>query len=978
MQLKKRTPMWLSLSLAILTLSSAQNVFAQTDSTPSASDEKEAEKKDTLGTVVVTGSRIPRIGFVTPTPVTSISKEDIRASGAVTIGDLLNDSPQLGSTFSLGNSARFIGTVGLNLLDLRRLGTDRTLVLVNGRRHVGASSGSTSVDVNTIPVEWIERVDIITGGASAVYGADAVSGVVNFILKESFEGFEVRAQTGKADDSNFTRSFGSMTAGSDFADSRGSIGISLEVSNQSLLDRTDREATRTQYTGIGIPGGPSSNVLLTPNGGGYALSSAGNFTVAGRRYIFDNGNFRLQRLGGDVAGTPTRDDVRQRCAGPNCDYLDTGAVALLQPDSDRFSFNTAANFQLNDAHKAYFEGKYVKTENQSFGQPAFDNGARAVRIFKDNAYLPTELVSLMTANNLSFITVSRFNVDAGRRGEEVTRETARGVMGITGDFADVWTYDASFNYGALTESRANVNNRINARYYASIDAVRNPAGQIVCRATIDPLATIPTNLSNATRVPVPDFARTGCVPTSILGNGAINPAAAAFFNARSLSATDITQLVGSASVTTSELAEWYAGYIGFSAGIEHRKETSSQKTDALSAAGLTFLNAIPNQNGEYDVNEAFAEFSVPVLTDAPFAQSVIVDAALRYADYNTVGGTLSNKLGIDWTFNDQLRARATYAKALRAPNIGELFDPQIENFFAINDPCSAQNLGNAPNVELRRANCTTVAGAGFVSRDTATRRGVSGGNPNLKEETGKTYTLGFVYNPSFVDSLSLSVDYWNIEITDVIGSVSGQQTADRCVDGANTNNEFCRSLTRDPVTREIIFVQAVTQNLQKREAQGIDLEVGYKFDLYDRPFTTRFISTYLRRNRLFAFQNEPGVLEENRGVLGDPKWLANLSLGYQVADFNLSWETRYVGDQKRVSTESFRSNPLQQDPIFTGDALYTDLQVKWIPSAEYSVYLGIDNAFNQPLPVALFGDGGGSAIFENLGRQYYLGATYKF
>lgn len=976
MQLQKRTPLWLSLSLAFFALSAGQSALAQGAAKADEAKASDAEEEE-LEQVVVTGSRIPRIGFVAPTPVTSITKDDIKKSGAVTIGDLLNELPALGSTFSLSNSSRFIGTVGLNLLDLRRLGSARTLVLVNGRRHVGSSAGSTSVDVNTIPVEWIERVDVITGGASAIYGADAVSGVVNFILKKSFEGSEVRAQTGKADDSKFQRSFASFTTGADFADDRGSVGISMELSTQNLLERTDREATRTQYSLLGNPSGPP-DTILTENAGSYALTNGGVFSLGGVRYVFDNGNFRTQNLGG-APGTATRDDIRQRCAGSNCDYLDTGAVAGLQPASDRFSFNMASNFKMTDSDELYFEGKFVRTNNEFFGQPAFDNGARAVRIFKDNAYLPAPLVALMTTNNVQFITVSRFNVDAGRRGEDVDRNLARGVLGITGDFAEKWTYDASFVYGELNEARKNVNNRINARYYASIDAVRNASGQIVCRTTVDPTATIPINTSNATRVIVPDFARNGCVPTSILGNGAVNPAAAAWFNSTALSTSSLSQLVASASVTTSDLLELPAGGLGFSAGLEHRKEKSSQDTDALSAAGLTFLNAIPNQVGEYDVNEAFVEFSAPLLSGAPFADSLILDAATRYADYSTIGSTLSSKLGLDWTINEQLRIRTTYARAVRAPNIGELFDPQTENFFAINDPCSSQNLRNAPNPALRAANCVALGvPAGFISRDTATRRGLSGGNPDLAEESGTTYTLGFIYNPSFIENLSVSVDAWDITIDDVISSVTGQQTADRCVDGQSTSNEFCNRLTRDAVTREIVFVRAVSQNLQKLEASGIDVEFGYRMELFGNPFKARVVTTFLDKNRSFPFQNEPATFVENRGVIGDPKWLGNINLDYSIGKFDLSWETRYVDDQKRVTQESFRANPNQQSPIYTGDAIYTDLQLNYNFMEGLKGYIGIDNVFAEPLPVGLFGDTNGGAIFDNLGRQYYGGVTYKF
>lgn len=932
----------------------------------SGDDDQEAQA---LEQITVTGSRIPREGFITPTPITVLNAEDIRATGAVTIGDLLNELPQLGSTFSLSNSSRFIGTVGLGLLDLRRLGSVRTLVLVNGRRHVGANAGTSSVDVNTIPVEWIDRVEVITGGASAVYGADAISGVVNFILKRSFDGYGVRAQTGISDEGSFNRSFASLTAGQNFAEGRGSAGISLEASSQDRLRYQDRAFSRISYRSILNPNAPPGR-LIAPNAGLFSFSEGGVFSVPGLgRFIFDpDGSFRPQNLG-------TFFDAQGNCQ--DCDYLDLNRVADLQPGFDRVSFNTNVNFDLSPEHQLFFEGKYARTESSFFGQPVFSSPA-AYRIARDNAYVSPQLGAFMDANNVSLLNIARFDVDAGQRGEDVTRETTRAVLGLEGVLFRDWTYEISANYGRTSESRSNLNNRINERFFASIDAVLDENGNPVCRSVLDP-----TSINTHTGQVVSEFARVGCVPTSIFGAGAVSPDAAAWFNTTSNSSTVLTQQVLSASIGHGELFTLPAGPVGFAGGVEYRKEKSQQNTDALAAAGLTFLNAIPSRGGSYDVNELYAEFTVPLLGDLPGIQNLTLDLAGRYSDYSTIGSTSTWRGGLDWTVFDDLRFRATASKAIRAPNIAELFNPQSENFFSIQDPCSAPNVPNAPDPAVRRANCTALGvPEDFVSTMAATRRGLSGGNPDLDPEAAKTYTLGFVYTPSWAPDLGVSVDWWDIEITDAISSISGQVTANRCVDApGGINNEFCERVRRDAATFEIDFVTAISQNLQKLQAQGIDLEVAYRFDLFGGDLNARAISTFLRKRRTFAFQNDPDEFTENRGVLGDPRRLVNLSLGYTFGPASVSWQTRFIDDMLRVSNESFRSNPDQQYPIRTGSVTYTDLQTRYRFSGMargLEAYLGIDNVFDKNPPYALFGDGEGSALFDNIGRYYYVGLNYTF
>ncbi len=946
-----------------------------------------------LDKVTVTGSRIARAGFVTSSPVTAISAEEIRGTGAVNIGDLMTKLPQLTPTYTLGNSTRFIGTAGLGLMDLRGMGASRTLVLVNGRRHVGASPGSTSVDVNTIPVEWIERVEVITGGASAVYGADAVAGVVNFIMKKKFDGFELRGQTGKAAEGSFDRSFVSFSGGNEFADGKGTAAVAMEYSTQGRYGRGDRAIGRKFLTSIPNPNydptKPSSEsnpqTILDGPGGNHALSYGGTFTLGAfngtNRYIFNpDGSFRKNRYDGVIVSPNTCTD---------CDFADLNKVADLEPAFDRFSFNTVVNFDLNDEHRLFFEGKYTKTESEFFGQPTFDQvgTARALRIRRDNAYVTPELGALMDANNLSTLMVSRFNGDGGRRGEQVERATSRAVIGLEGVFGDSWSYEASANYGQTVIDRINMNNRVEERWQAGLDAVLDPAtGKVVCRSTLDRNAVNPYTGRAYSAALV-----AGCVPFNVMGAGQIDPNAANWFNINSLNQSKLKQQVLSASVANGSLFSLPAGDVGIAAGLEYRKEQSQENTDPMSALGLTFLNAIPSRGGEYDVKEAFVETSVPLLADIPGIRRLGLDLAGRYSDYSTIGETKTWNVGLDWEILSSLRFRGTLAKAVRAPSIGELFNPQSENFAAISDPCNTLTTNSnrpstAKDPALRAANCAALGiPSNWIDTYSATRPGVSGGNPDLKPERSKSVSLGFVWQPEFFEGFGMSVDYWRITLEDAIGSVSAQTNATRCVDspGGIQNNSFCSMIVRADgnagTPHSIIGWTALAENLAKSRRVGVDLEMDYRFDLLGGKTTLRMVGTRLIQSREWAFQAFPTEFTEYVTYYSDPRWRGQFNANYELGNFRAKWDMVYVDGNLRVTPDSYNSNPGSQSPIRNPSYLYHNMQVGYkLADSGVEVYLGLDNVFDKDPPVNYFGTDLGSSYYDMVGRYMYMGVTYKF
>ena len=645
-------------------------------STLAVAQEAPADGKEELERIEVTGSRILREGAIAPSPVTVISGEDLINTGAMNIGEVLNKLPALATTFSLANSGRFIGTAGVSLLDLRGMGTDRTLVLVDGKRHVASSPGTSSVDTNTIPSAWIDRVEIITGGASAVYGADAVTGVVNFILKKDITGLNVSAIKGFADNSSYQNEKFTVSFGQDFAEGRGNAAFSAEYNAQESLNALDNPWTATSYSAFpyAVATGqerPADRVddeafpdrITLPNAGYYLLSNGGTIWSPATGDIL--GKFNGDSSLSNVYTGPISDG--NFCASPGCDFLNLRQYSEIQPKFKRYNFNFKTNYDVTDELNAYFEAKYSKTEGENVGQPFFRFYSGANILQRDNAFLDPSVTALMDDLGLTSIGVNKMYNDIGRRLEENTRETTRFVAGVKGDISEDWSMDVSLIYGKSEIERVNGANVILANYGNAIDAVFDDNGAIVCRSA--------------------EARADGCIAANIMGDGAISQGAIDYVTTTSIGNSEIEQTVFNATFSNSALYELPAGMVGFAGGIEYREETSVTKEDPFAKTGATFFNALGETDGKYDVQEAFFELSVPLVSDVFLVDSLVVDAAARYADYSTIGDATSWKLGLDWTITSELRARFTISEAIRAPNIDELFSGQSQSFAGVDDSC---------------------------------------------------------------------------------------------------------------------------------------------------------------------------------------------------------------------------------------------------------------------------------------------------
>ena len=944
----KKVATAVQLALAGSVALTSANVIAQDAATESADVEK----------IQVTGSRISRQGAIAPSPVTAISGESLLNSGAMNIGEVLNELPSLANTFSLGNSGQFIGTAGLNILDLRGMGTDRTLVLVDGKRHVSSSAGTAAVDTNTIPTTWIEHVEIVTGGASAVYGADAVTGVVNFILKKNIEGFDISATQGFAQENGYKNDKYQASYGFNFDNDRGNIAFAAEYSSQESLDALDNPWTATAYRNMSfesIMGYEREEDQLnstafpdnfyTPNAGYYVLNNAGVFGGGTKTFNAD-GSIKDIYIGDQVDGV--------FCA--NCDLFNLRQFTQLQPEFDRTNLNVKGNYELNDDTTVYAQAKYARTRAISMAQPAFFFYSDETTITRNNAFLDDSVAEYMDANGLESIELNRMMTDLGRRTEADERETYRYVLGVEGYINDEWNYEAFVNYGKTELERENRNNLILQNFYNAIDAIEDDNGNIVCASGSED----------------------GCVPLNIMGYGQHSQDAIDYVNTTSVGTSKIEQYNAGATIANSGIYELPAGYVGFAAGVEYRKE-KSEIEEPDNAAG-TFFNALGEDKGEYDVSEVFTEVTVPLLEGLPGVDMLTFDTAARIANYSSIGNAKSWKLGLDWQVFEDLRVRATKSSALRAPNISELYGEASQTFFSVNDPCRTDELEDLANADQRIANCTALGvPADFNSDyDSATLEGVNGGNIDLQAEQSISKTLGLVYTPAWFEGFTATVDYWEIELTDAITNIDGQTILDRCVDSeTGINNPYCGLIDRDSETGEITQIRSYELNIAGQEAKGVDFELGYDFDALEGAFRTSLIATYLKDRKEFPFQDNPELFYQNAGTAGESDWQGVFTVNYSRGDWEASWKTRYIERASLYDNQELARNPNPSNRMELASYAVTDVTAGYNFKNGVSLTVGIDNLFNRALPTGTTGTGEIDGAYDNIGRFGYVTVAYK-
>ncbi|MDB5688770.1 MAG: cirA, partial [Sphingomonas bacterium] len=730
-------------------------------------------------TIVVTGSRIASPTITSVSPVQVVSAQQIQQSGVTNIQDLLLENPAFGvPALSRTNSAFLTSGTGVATVDLRDLGSDRTLVLINGRRVVAGVPGSATVDLNVIPTQFVQRIDVLTGGASSLYGSDAVAGVVNFIYKDNFQGIEANAQYNITEKGDTPEYQANLTMGGNFADDRGNIMVHVGYTNQGGLLSRERNDTRIDDldTFANITGDPAD--FGVPAEGRFSgLPLQGVFTSGGCQFTY-NAAGQLQRGFSQNGGAITNAQATA-CGVPRGTVLEAGGFnrqyfRTISVPVQRYLFASRAKYDLADSLTVFAEGTYNRTSAAREIEPFGVSTAGSTGIFPSNGLYPIEtLVGGVRVLNpyvpaavaaaavdgdrdgLRDIAFSRRLGEFGSRRSTTNRDFYRFVVGAEGSFLDdKFHYDLSYNYGRTAESQegngqVNINNFRNA-----LAAIPSPTGPICADA---------------------NARANGCVPVNVFGAGSISPAAVAYIQADQTFQTRIQQQVvqGNVSGTILDLP---AGPLGVAFGVEYRKENSSENNDSLTNQGLNGGNALPDTRGAFDVKEAYGEINVPLLSDVPFFQALSVRAAGRISDYSTVGMVYSYSGGVEWSPIRDLRFTGTYARAVRAPNIGELFTGPSQTFPAgLQDPCrgvTATATGTLATTcrAFAGVNSNIAANGGAFAVTQSDIQGISGfnlGNPNLREEKSDSYTIGAILNPVSIDALRnlvVRVDYYNISI----------------------------------------------------------------------------------------------------------------------------------------------------------------------------------------------------------------------
>lgn len=1046
----KKTRYLLATTLASSTLILFAQAVAAQEAAPQAAETSDGEAEEG-GAIVVTGSRIARPNLESTVPITTVGGEEIFKGASTSVGDLLNDLPALRSTFSQSNSSRFIGTAGLNLLDLRGLGTQRTLVLVNGRRHVGSDilNNAVSPDVNTFPSDLIERIDVVTGGSSAVYGSDAIAGVVNFVLKKNFEGVQIRGQGGISKYGDAGSYFISGVAGTNFADGRGNIAVNLEYARQDPFFASQRPNLRNNRGFVVVdtdPGGTPNGSDGVPdrifvndirsttifNGGLLQVAPTGGRAPCGRdalgsafvcTFLFQPDGSLAPQTGNRVGIAPSGS-----FDGGNGSNGREARLLGIVPALDRYSANLIGHFTVSDTFEPFIEAKYVRTDSTSFGSPAFFQGSTIgggvdlrERPRFDNPFLTAgaqgtinaarAAAGLAPATAATRLSLRKNLLDLGGRQEAARRETYRIVGGATGTFNDDWKYEVSLNYGQFREKTKELGNLNTQRFLLALDSVRDPAtGQIVCRSKIDPTAAIVNQALDPTD---PNDARTiaagqqrlaadvaACTPLNPFGVGNISDAAKNYLLQDTVSKGNIKQFVASANLS-GDTSKWFnlpGGPVGFALGAEYRRETNFFKADDLVSSGLTFLNALPLFDPpSFSVKEIYGELRIPILKDVPFFHELTLSGAGRVSKYRGSTGTVyAYNGGIDYSPVEDIRFRAGYARSVRAPNLSDLFSSQSQNFApAPNDPCSARNIGTG--AATRPANCAAAGiPAVFDFVYTSSLSILSGGNPRLKEETSDSYTVGAVIQPRYVPGLSLSADYYDITVNNVITAPTAQQILNACYDAASINNQFCALFKRagaaGATSGEVAFqilegsLQQTLLNYAKSKTRGLDVEASYKHDFEGLgTYSTRLTYTHVFQNDDFLDPANPGRADQTLLELGDPKDAFNLDTEFKRGGLTLGLQLRYIGKQVLNNFEDFfrvQGRPPENADFaarkFYRHVFYQDIRVAFDVNKSFNIYGGVDNIFNRQPPLGLTGTGAGSGIYDVRGRSFFAGVKAKF
>jgi iron complex outermembrane recepter protein len=970
--------------------------------------------------IVVTGTRIARPGITAPNPVTVLNSESIALTGLQSTVDIMSQLPQTQVNLQPSNNQRFTNGIGVSFTNLRGLGEYRTLTLVDGRRHIGSvsgrngSGGTSLVDTNVISPSLIDRVEIVTGGTSAIYGADAVAGVVNFILKKNYEGAEITGQYGQTGHGDGKNTTVNGLIGSNFGSKRGNITFAFDYNHDTGVLGRDRDYALCNKSLVANPlsftptDGILNNItqqctkssILAANAtvrtavGGQPVYGW-TFTPDGSQAIpFNRGtmiNPPGSRLGGTVGTT----------VSVGGDGVNTTEDLQLRTPNTRMIANTVMTYQIAEklgpieSINFFADVKYAASRGSATNTPHFNNGGTPTSdpfsheddapqvgflIKSDNPFIPANFKAL--TGNTSF-TINRYNKDWAVRDGRAAYEYFRGVFGFNGSFTNGWKYETYFNYGRNNTMFNNID-RVEDRFRQQIDAIRLPNGQIVCR---DPAAR-----------------DAGCVPINPFRIGALSPEQYnyAYTITHENDILDQKNFVANVSGDVFKYASPFSGTVvplSFALGFEWRRESGNSQMDFNTVTGQYWGNQNSPVVGRYDVREWFGELNVPVLRDLAFAKALDIDAAYRFSDYSTSGAVNTWNVAVNYAITSDIKLRGSTARAVRAPNIDELFSGFGDDFTGITDPCSINNITGGPRPANRLANCRAAGvPATYNQGDFPNAPVRSGGNPALKPEKARTWTAGVVLTPTFLPGFSFTADYWFVKIRDGIQTLPRNAIINNCYDAPSLNNPFCSNVVRN-ANGSLRFVTAQVTNVGQESVRGVDFEANYSFDL-DRvglrnlgSLTLQGLMTWVPQNTVIALPGDPSFNLYRGGIVGYPRLKGNFRAIWDYRDLTASIAARYIGGADVFPNQTNALGAFEAADFNRIDSFwYFDLSARYRWN-NLTFFAGINNLFDKEPPQvpylytgsnqtgAALGNpatGDSAATYSNLGRYFYFGTTVKF
>lgn len=1019
-------------SALLLTVSSFSIgvAHAQTSAPPEASQEtlqsagKETPPVDD-GEIVVTGSRLGGSGFKAPTPVSVVGTEELKLRGALTVEDGLIQQPQfVGNQFNASGNGQNQGVAALNL---RGLGERRSLTLVNGRRYtVTGTNGLT--DLNTIPNSLIKRVEVVTGGSSAVYGSDALAGVVNFILREDFTGLEATANY-RTNDHTWTpeKNF-SVTLGGNFADDRGNAVVSVDYLDRGGILRDEYGFTRTQLndgcvtaasfspSAAGTPLAVPAGQTCTSAGGRAGLVAANSATIPGGRFVIPLFNSPQSNPGLNAAllaaGLQNMTsfgftfDPGSNSARPALDPADrynNSPLNYMQTPLERWMINTFAHYDIDDHVTAYVEGHFSKyVSNIQIAPLALSNN---ILVDVNNPYLSASNQNILraldaaetgtttvTAGLASFtnapndgravIASNRRFAEGGASNGRTERNVFRTAAGLRGNISERWKYDAYYSYAStlLTENQSSA---------ISISRLQRSI-----------------------------LSQGGAAPALNIFGPNITPAAYAGITVPATNETRSTQQVIAGNLTGS-LFELPAGPVDISAGFEWRKNSIDLQPDASGLIGetATAIGTPRAISGSTTVKEGYGEIRVPILSDRPFFHRLALNGALRYSDYNTpgVGGVWTYSYGGQWSPTSDITVRGQVQRAIRAPGVDELFAPQNNGTPVVNDPCSNRASPSQQTQAVRDLCIATGVPAAnvftAVIQPNAQVGTLTGGNPNLAPETADTLTAGLAYTPSSIPGLAISLDWYRINLKGAISPLGGtiQNTFNLCYFiEANASSRFCQAIHRSPIGEltsslqsDPYYVEQFLDNTGGIKVSGIDFNAQYAFDIGFSPLGGE--NGRITLNTAWSYTDEYtfipvqalNVKNECAGSYGAicgqpaPRFKGVSRASWRTGPLTLSLQHRYVGPVTRdlyvVPSRQGVTPPNKSDitAVHVGAFHYFDLSFLAELPGDMSLSGGINNVFNKNPP--LLGSGAQTwgvntapGVYDIYGRTMFISLTKRF